>query len=466
MSKNTKILIVSAGMDSPKKRDHVLSRRQQYLNYGALSLATVLSTKGYDVTLVHGEHTPPKEFFERIISVNQIEALSPLLLSIPSFYSLSWAQEFTRIIKFYNRNIEIVVGGRWVVGSDVKWLKEHLIFADRIVPGLAEDKIEGIINGSGSFDYLPWGTARSPLFNLDHKLIYGFRNYQPSIEASRGCGMRCAFCEERDIPLTPLKKPELLVDHFKDIIGQYQDTTIRPYVQSSFFAPNVGWSEALAKEVIKSGVQLSWRCETRVDSVNPDAIASLAAAGLKVIDLGLESAAPAQILRMKKSRHPDKYLRSASELINSCKKNGIWVKLNFLIYAGETLRTFDETIRWLDEHSESFKGISVGPVIVFGSPRTASGFIASVIEAGGSLVEQDSNERIGIGHINPSGEISWKDAERLSLDTSRRYMTDIDYFDLKSFSYYPRNYTHIDFKNDIIKSDKERLPFRLTTVSG
>lgn len=111
MPRNDQILFVSAGMMRPKKRDHVLSRRQQYLNYGALSLATVLSSKGYSVKLIHGEHDSPDVFVERLIAENQISTTYPLLLSIPSFFALSWAQEFTRLIKLHNSAIEVVVGG-------------------------------------------------------------------------------------------------------------------------------------------------------------------------------------------------------------------------------------------------------------------------------------------------------------------------------------------------------------------
>jgi hypothetical protein len=44
---------------------------------------------------------------------------------------------------------------------------------------------------------------------------------------------------------------------------------------------------------------------------------------------------------------------------------------------------------------------------------------------------------------------------------SRRYMSQDDYFDLKSFSYYPRGYSRKDFDADIAASPPERLPFEL-----
>ena len=163
----------------------------------------------------------------------------------------------------------------------------------------------------------------------------------------------------------------------------------------------------------------------------------MANSGLKVIDLGLESASPEQIIKMQKASNPDRYLDLASKLINACKENDIWVKVNFLLYAGETEKTYFETISWLDDHKNSIKGVSVGPVMIFGSPQTSKELKCNIEKHGGRIVDINSNDFNGIAEIHPSVDISNKDAEFLSLEASRRYMKKTDYFDLKSFSYYP-----------------------------
>lgn len=55
------VLFVSAGLLQPKKRDHPLARRQLYLNYGALGLASLCSLNGIETALVHGEHENPEQ---------------------------------------------------------------------------------------------------------------------------------------------------------------------------------------------------------------------------------------------------------------------------------------------------------------------------------------------------------------------------------------------------------------------
>lgn len=66
-----------------------------------------------------------------------------------------------------------------------------------------------------------------------------------------------------------------------------------------------------------------------------------------------------------------------------------------------------------------------------------------------------------ITRIHPSCEIDATDAELLSLQLSRRYMNADQYFRLKQFSYYPRDYGRDDFDHDVTHSDLAELPFRI-----
>ena len=61
-----------------------------------------------------------------------------------------------------------------------------------------------------------------------------------------------------------------------------------------------------------------------------------------------------------------------------------------------------------------------------------------------------------------SHDLDAKEAEAASLELSRRYMDADAYFELKSFSYYPRDYTREDFDRDAAASTVSLLPFRAT----
>jgi hypothetical protein len=258
-----------------------------------------------------------------------------------------------------------------------------------------------------------------------------------------------------------LREPELLATYMADVQTQYGGGLIRPYLQSSFFVPNPRWASRMREIVRSRELAIPWRCETRVDAMKPETVEHLAAAGLKVIDLGLETASPTQIGAMKKSSNPDRYLRMASDLVSACRANGVWVKANVLLYGGETARTVDETRAWLDNHVSAIKGVSMGPVVVFGPPHSTADFMADLKRLGARPVDPSSAATTGITQIHPSAEIDAIAAEAISLDLSRRYMDADAYFDLKAFSYYPRGYARPDFNADVLASPNDRLPFRL-----
>ena len=196
-----------------------------------------------------------------------------------------------------------------------------------------------------------------------------------------------------------------------------------------------------------------------------ETVAALAAAGMKVIDLGLESASPRQILAMRKATNPDRYLRAASDLVEACRRNGVWVKANVLLYAGEDHRSVAETTAWLDQHAGGVKGVSVGPVVAFGPPRQSDPLIAELSALGGRAVDPSSAEGTGLTAIHPSDAMDADGAEEVSLGLSRRMMDEDDYFDLKSFSYYPRGYGRTDFDRDLGESAPSHLPFRRRVAS-
>ena len=134
---------MSAGLLQPKKRDHALARRQLYLNYGALTLATLCDRAGFLCTTGAWRSSGAGHFRADAKSQGSLRSDLPLMLSMPSFYALGWAQAFCCELKQLMPALRIVIGGRWVTGPDPIWLKAKLPEADEIVRrpgrrGLAE----------------------------------------------------------------------------------------------------------------------------------------------------------------------------------------------------------------------------------------------------------------------------------------------------------------------------------------
>lgn len=455
----SKIFCISAGQLDTKKNNSIFSKKHRYLNYGLLKLASILGRHNYSPIVIHGLFDMPEDTLE-ICKQLQIENdNTPLLLSIPSFFALEWARRFVKIIKKSLPNKKIIVGGRWVVGNNEEWFKSYLN-VDLVVAGLADTKIVDIVDSITNFNRVAHNhfTQKDNLSVIDYEYLYERHLFQPSIEVSTGCGMGCSFCEERDIVLSKLKSASITAQEMKSLVINDNLVEISPYLEASLFVATQKWAEDLSEERRRKGVLCKWRVESRVDKLKFKNIHALAKAGLKVIDLGLESASLKQLKRMKKSNDPVSYLAAAKELIQTAYDNNIWVKLNILLYPGENSETIAETVNWLSNIKKYLKGVSIGPVIVYGINDDAKYFLQELSTYGASPVKSST---IGVTHLNLSKEIDFQKSLALSKEISREFMTAKDFFDLKSFSYFARDYKYSDFLEDITFANQEDVSFKL-----
>lgn len=444
--KMDRITCIGAGQLSTKKANNRLNRRNQYLNYGLLSLASVLKRKGLAPVVIHGHFSSPSETLTTAIAYGLAESKLPILLSLPSFYAVAWAKEFILQVKALLPSHKIIVGGRWVVGKFPERLKELLPEADIIIPGLAEARIVELVTGTRSLPLQPSRETSNQTSSLDYSLLHRREYYQPSIEIARGCGMKCSFCLERDEKLQPLKSPDALADELQSTLLDDGLIEMTPYFETSMFVPNKHWSEGLGSAFDARAIKVRWRTEARVDTLKAELLPSLAASGLSILDLGLESASPTQLLRMHKTQKPEKYLEKASRLLVACAENGVKAKVNILLYAGENDETIAQTLAWLDQHREAIYGVSVSPVIVFGWPEETENYLNTLARYGAT---RDHSPCPGVTHINLSEQVNYEDSLELARIISKRFMRAGRYYKLKSFSYFPRDYCFEDFLADM-----------------
>lgn len=445
-----RIFCISAGQLFIKKADTVINRRNRYLNYGLLSLATVLNKSGWDVLQIQGLFESPNETLKKCVDFGFSKSSKlPFLISIPSFYAISWVNEFICLLKEINSSIKIVIGGRWVVSDRGELMGSLVPDADIFIPGLADKTIVSIVESCLPFGYKKL-SKQSPTskYSLDYGLLFERELYQPSLEVSRGCGMGCSFCQEKNEPLQKLKSPSIIIDEAKSILLDDGLNRMNLYFESSMFIPTRAWIESLIEHRENELLFFDWRSESRVDTINLKLVKQLAEAGLKVLDLGLESASKSQLIRMNKTKNAELYLDRASKLLKECHANGIFVKINILLFAGETNETVSETIEWLKIHRQYIKGVSVGPVIVFGWEFETKNYIKELQDYGASINYMPTR---GVQHINLSNEIDHQKAIDISKKISNEFMTENDYFFLKSFSYFSRDYRFEDFKIDLIR---------------
>ena len=264
------------------------------------------------------------------------------------------------------------------------------------------------------------------------------------------------------MPLSSMKDPRVLTDEIEACFSIYGANDIRAYFEASLFRPSSEWISEISKDFLTRRLALQWRAESRVDAFSSRQVEQLAKAGLKVLDLGLESASPQQLLKMRKATAPATYLRRASELLKACHDNGIWTKVNVLLYPGETKVTLSETEAWLDQHRQYIKGISAGPMVMYRYGHASQDFLRQIEFHGARAVSESDLETKGFADIHLSDELSNQDATISANELARKFMSARDYFDLKSFNYFPREMTFESFNEMTVGASEDMLSFRLS----
>ena len=105
------------------------------------------------------------------------------------------------------------------------------------------------------------------------------------IEASRGCGFRCAFCGVHE----PYRKrpPEKVVSEMGEL---YRRHGVRKFVFADYtLTADRDHAERLCRLILDGGLRIEWACDTRVDRVSPPLLRLMKRAGCRVIFYGVES---------------------------------------------------------------------------------------------------------------------------------------------------------------------------------
>jgi hypothetical protein len=358
------VVCVAAGIYSKKNSYKDYNTESLYLNYGLLGLATNLHDKGYAVRMYQADNNSPEEIFERLEKEMRFTDRLALFLSVPSFYNVRWAVEFACIFrrKFSNN---IIVGGRWVVDKNLDWIKAKIPETDFFIKGCPDDIVEKFL------DRKNWKSNREicrytkPFSHLCYPVLSDFKKYQPIIEVSRGCNGGCSFCGESMYLMCRHKTPQEVLSEAEIICRDYETEDLNFYFEGAIFSPNVKWAREFFDEYNRRNMKFKFRMQSRVDTLSPEVLPVLAGAGLRVLDVGLESASPTQLRRMGKTKNPKLYLERAEKLIKAAAASGVWCKLNLLLYAGETTETLKETDVWLSKMKKYFKGISCNPLMLY-----------------------------------------------------------------------------------------------------
>ena len=452
------IIAISAGHNTSKKKENKIRQHIRYLNYGLLGLSTLLRHQGnMEIMMFQADYQSPVGIFKTIEAsgIDIMHQCECFLLSVPSYYSISWAEEFSHMARVVYQK-DVVVGGRWVVDSCKDWISLHIPSATTYIDGFGERKL------AQYFEIPNWNTVpdgSTQCFDyLDYTILYEYQQYQPCIEISRGCGAGCSFCADKGFRRLPNKPVSIVLHELENLDRVYGDYSV--YFEAPHFVFEREWINQLCRLMMVRQTPHAWRCTSRVESVPLDLLSQMHNAGLAILDIGLESASKRQLIRMGKTNNPERYLEKADKLLKACDENGIWVKFNLLLYAGETYETVSETIDWLSARKSLIKDVSVSSLIYYRDAETADEYL----RFGASIPPDIHVDDYGYVDMNLSPEIDNHTAQSISLQIPKLFANQKDFYDVKSISYFERGYTYSQFLEDLRFCNAEDLPFTIETT--
>lgn len=308
---------------------------------------------------------------------NQNPNLLAIRTSTPTF---DWDMRVARIIKMMT-NSKIVVFGPHVTLFPEQTIRQS--FVDAIVVGEPELTLLDIaeregFSGCEGVWYKEDGdvvqnVARKPIDDLD-KLPFPawdlmpyraydagelMRNIKPFVTAltSRGCPYGCAYCP---YPVTQGRKlrvrsPENVVDELEWLANRLGVKAV--LFRDPEFALHKDRVVGICEGILKRGVRLAWRCETRMEDMDEELISMMAKASCIGINMGVESA-DLQVLRnVKRKAVP---LEQAMKVVRACKKNGIEAFCFFILgLPGETKESAQRTIDYALKLNPTFVQFTV-----------------------------------------------------------------------------------------------------------
>lgn len=178
---------------------------------------------------------------------------------------------------------------------------------------------------------------------------------------SRGCPWQCTFCGAETTWGRGFRGHSVpyVVDAIEKALGRLPVRMIQ--IKDDTFTANKKRALEICREIRRRDLQFLWSCDTRVDVLDPELLLEMRRAGCQRLSLGVESGSDTILENIDKKITADEIIAAA----NMAKSVGIQVRFFMMLgNRGETVETFEETLRFLDKalpHQYVFSCLSVYP---------------------------------------------------------------------------------------------------------
>ena len=150
--------------------------------------------------------------------------------------------------------------------------------------------------------------------------------YWMGLDVGRGCPFSCTFCASSRFwrRTYRMKSPSRIVDDMEYFMEKF---SVRSFsFAHDAFTVSRKLTEAVCDEIVARGLDVTWKCTTRVDCIDEDLIVKMKRAGLRQIELGVETGSE----RMQKLIRKNLDIQQVRQVVGLLQKHKIRVMLLFM----------------------------------------------------------------------------------------------------------------------------------------
>lgn len=132
------------------------------------------------------------------------------------------------------------------------------------------------------------------------------------LETSRGCPYQCTFCFKDIVgSLYRTKSVERVMEEIRYVVEELGVRNI--FFHDSELTVQRKRTEELCRAIIESGLEISWVCQSRADTIDTELLKLMKEAGCRLICFGIESGSDALLKKVKKGITVDELKRGVIE---------------------------------------------------------------------------------------------------------------------------------------------------------
>lgn len=341
---------------------------------GTLLLATILKEKGIDVDIYRYYESKSEDDFCEFVetSAKNILAKGPKIVSFYCRGDCYLANiRVAERIRELNPDIPIVFGGPQADISAKETIRS-IPWVDYCCSGEGETTVfplfDGLLNNRDVTDVrgLTYrNRAGEVVSNPRPELIadldslpfvdYSFipeetrklvreNNQKLTVDVGRGCPYNCAYCSTSAFWQRKfrLKSSHQIVENMKYLQREFGAKKF--LFDHDLFTANKNKVYEFCKILKDEGLNYSWSCSSRADTIDKDLIEEMVSAGMKAMYLGIETGS----LRMQKLTHKNLNLQKAFDVIKILKEKRVLITTSFIYgFPEETEEDVEETLQYI-----------------------------------------------------------------------------------------------------------------------